>query len=114
VTLIKTNQGLEVADGMHRAVLAKLVGAPLRAYVWQPGANQHPNAAKIKSLFSNIQENFADGKNPGRKGLAKRVGVNTKASISSLRKTAKNSSGEKQRMAHWLANMKSGKSKRNK
>jgi hypothetical protein len=57
-------------------------------------------------------ENFADGKNPGRKGLAKRSGVNTKASVSSLRKTAKNSSGEKQRMAHWLANMKSGRAKK--
>jgi hypothetical protein len=61
-----------------------------------------------------IDENFADGKNPGRKGLAKRVGVNTKASVSSLRKTAKHSSGEKQRMAHWLANMKAGRAKANK
>jgi hypothetical protein len=56
-----------------------------------------------------LAENFADGKNPGRKGLAKRSGVNTKASVSDLRKTAKNSTGEKQRMAHWLANMKAGK-----
>ena len=56
-------------------------------------------------------ENFADGKKPGRKGLAKRSGVNTKASVSDLRKTAKNSSGEKQRMAHWLANMKAGRAK---
>jgi hypothetical protein len=61
-----------------------------------------------------INENFADGKNPGRKGLAKRSGVNTKASVSSLRSTAKHSSGEKARMAHWLANMKSGKAKANK
>ena len=59
-------------------------------------------------------ENFADGKKPGRKGLAKRSGVNTKASVSSLRKTAKSSSGEKQRMAHWLANMKAGRAKKNK
>jgi hypothetical protein len=59
-------------------------------------------------------ENFANGKNPGRKGLAKRSGVNTKASVSSLRKTAKNSSGEKARMAHWLANMKAGRAKKNK
>jgi hypothetical protein len=59
-----------------------------------------------------IDENFADGKNPGRKGLAKRSGVNTKAGVSSLRKTAKNSSGEKQRMAHWLANMKAGRAKK--
>jgi predicted chitinase len=57
-------------------------------------------------------ENFADGKKPGRKGLAKRSGVNTKASVSDLRKTAKNSSGEKARMAHWLANMKAGRAKK--
>jgi 5'(3')-deoxyribonucleotidase len=59
-----------------------------------------------------IKENFADGKKPGRKGLAKRSGINTKASVSSLRKTAKRSSGEKQRMAHWLANMKAGRAKK--
>jgi hypothetical protein len=58
-----------------------------------------------------IVENFADGKKPGRKGLAKRTGVNCKQSISNLRKIAKNSSGERQRMAHWCANMKSGKKK---
>ena len=58
-----------------------------------------------------VGENFADGKKPGRKGLAKRSGVNCKASVTSLRKTAKNSSGEKARMAHWCANMKSGKKK---
>lgn len=62
---------------------------------------------RLKSL----EENFADGKNPGRKGLAKRSGVDTKASVSSLRKTAKHSSGEKQRMAHWMANMKAGRAK---
>jgi hypothetical protein len=61
-----------------------------------------------------FEENFADGKKPGRKGLAKRSGVNTKASVSSLRKTAKNSTGEKARMAHWLANMKAGRAKKNK
>jgi hypothetical protein len=59
-----------------------------------------------------MSENFADGKNPERKGLAKRSGVDTKASVTSLRKTAKNSTGEKARMAHWMANMKSGKAKK--
>jgi hypothetical protein len=63
------------------------------------------------SAAQDVAENFADGRNPGRKGLAKRSGVNTKASVSSLRKTAKNSSGEKQRMAHWLANMKAGRAR---
>tara|TARA_A100001515_G_scaffold22973_1_gene17665 strand:- start:6929 stop:7861 length:933 start_codon:yes stop_codon:yes gene_type:complete len=67
-----------------------------------------PFTAYVRNMMG---ENFKDGKNPERKGLAKRSGVDTKASISDLRKTAKNSSGEKQRMAHWLANMKSGKKK---
>lgn len=58
-----------------------------------------------------VAENFADGRNPGRKGLAKRSGVNTKASVSTLRNVAKHSTGEKQRMAHWLANMKAGRAK---
>jgi hypothetical protein len=70
-----------------------------------------PVASFEWSAAQGVVENFADGRNPGRKGLAKRSGVNTKASVSSLRKTAKNSSGEKQRMAHWLANMKAGRAK---
>ena len=68
----------------------------------------------VRPYRDTMDENFADGKNPGRKGLAKRSGVNTKASVSSLRKTAKNSSGEKARMAHWMANMKAGRAKKNK
>ena len=58
-----------------------------------------------------MKENFADGKKPGRKGLAKRVGVNCKQPVSKLRSIAADSSGERQRMAHWCANMKSGKKK---
>ena len=56
-------------------------------------------------------ENFADGRNPQDKGDAKRHGVNTKASVSSLRKTAKQG-GRKGQLAHWMANMKSGKAKK--
>jgi hypothetical protein len=56
-----------------------------------------------------LDENFADGKNPGRKGLAKRSGVDCKQSVTKLRDIAKHSSGERQRMAHWCANMKAGK-----
>lgn len=62
-------------------------------------------------LWQQANENFADGKTPGRKGLSKRVGVDCKQSVSKLRKIAKNSSGERQRMAHWCANMKAGKNK---
>lgn len=84
-----------IIDGNHRALAARLGGMKdIPAYV------------PIK-----VNENFADGRKPGRKGLAKRVGVNCKQSVSKLRSIAKNSSGERQRMAHWCANMKSGKKK---
>lgn len=56
-----------------------------------------------------VTENFADGKKPGRKGLAKRMGVDCSKSKTELRAIAKRSTGEKQRMAHWCANMKGGK-----
>ena len=58
----------------------------------------------------NVGENFADGKNPQDKGDSKRHGINTKASVSSLRKTAKQG-GRKGQLAHWLANMKAGRKK---
>lgn len=57
-----------------------------------------------------FDENFADGRNPQDKGDAKRHGINTKASVSSLRKTAKQG-GRKGQLAHWLANMKAGRAK---
>lgn len=77
-----------------------------------PPSNIKGPRQKVDPTY-NVGENFADGKNLGRKGLAKRSGVNTKASVSSLRNTAKHSTGEKARMAHWLANMKSGRKKAN-
>jgi hypothetical protein len=66
-------------------------------------------AIKFIQSRQGVTENFADGKNPGRKGLAKRVGVNCKQPVSKLRKIAKSSSGERRRMAHWCANMKAGR-----
>jgi GNAT superfamily N-acetyltransferase len=58
----------------------------------------------------NVWENFADGRNPEDKGDSKRHGVPTKASISTLRKVAKQG-GRKGQLAHWLANMKAGRAK---
>jgi len=66
---------------------------------------------EILKPANEVQENFADGKKPGRKGLAKRSGVNCKQSVSKLQSIAAHSSGERQRMAHWCANMKSGRNK---
>ena len=57
-----------------------------------------------------VEENFADGKNPQDKGDSKRHNVPTKASVSTLRKVAKQG-GRKGQLAHWMANMKAGRNK---
>ena len=61
-----------------------------------------------------VRENFADGKKKGksRPGRVKRAGASCNGSVTALRKRAKNSSGEKARMYHWCANMKSGRKKK--
>jgi hypothetical protein len=60
-----------------------------------------------------VGENFADGKVRGksRPGRVKRSGASCSGSVTDLRKRAKNSSGEKAKMYHWCANMKSGRNK---
>ena len=74
--------------------------------------NQPKNMPRQKTDPTyNVGENFADGKNPQDKGDSKRHGINTKASVSSLRKTAKQG-GRKGQLAHWLANMKAGRAKK--
>ena len=61
-----------------------------------------------------VPENFKDGKVKGksRPGRVKRAGASCKGSVTSLRKKAKNSSGEKSKMYHWCANMKAGRKKK--
>tara|TARA_Y100001972_G_scaffold101168_1_gene125953 strand:+ start:1528 stop:6012 length:4485 start_codon:yes stop_codon:yes gene_type:complete len=63
--------------------------------------------------MDSVDENFADGKKKGksRPGRVKRAGASCKGSVTDLRRKAKNSSGEKAKMYHWCANMKSGKNK---
>jgi hypothetical protein len=58
-----------------------------------------------------IEENFADGKVKGksRPGRVKRAGASCSGSVTDLRARAKKASGEKAKMYHWCANMKSGK-----
>jgi len=74
-------------------------------YAW------HVSLEGEASEYHRTNENFADGKNPQDKGDSKRHGINTKASVSSLRKTAKQG-GRKGQLAHWLANMKAGRAKK--
>ena len=67
-----------------------------------------------KVFYKNkTDENFADGKVKGksRPGRVKRAGASCKGSVTSLRSKAKNSSGERAKMYHWCANMKSGRKK---
>ena len=67
---------------------------------------------RIKPIVAKpVGENFADGKNPQDKGDSKRHGVPTKASVSTLRKVAKQG-GRKGQLSHWLANMKAGRAKK--
>jgi len=64
-----------------------------------------------ETFIHDVNENFADGKNPQDKGDSKRYHVPTKGSVSSLRKFAKGHSGRAAQLAHWMANMKSGHKK---
>ena len=63
------------------------------------------------SEFIPFDENFADGKKPGRKGISKRVGIPKGATLTQLAKLAK-AKGEKGRMARWQLNMRRGKKKK--
>jgi len=65
-----------------------------------------------RKLGDDVNENFADGQNPGRKGLSRRVGIPKKATLGQLEKIAKSSSGERRRMAQWQLNMRRGKAKK--
>ena len=58
-----------------------------------------------------LDENFKDGKKKGksRPGRVKKSGASCKGSVTSLRAKAKKYGGEKGKMYHWCANMKSGK-----
>jgi Cu-Zn family superoxide dismutase len=88
--------GKTILDGFHRVQKAKEIGKDeIPAYM--------------------VIENFADGKKKGksRPGRVKRAGASCNGSVTALRKRAKNSSGEKAKMYHWCANMKSGKKKAN-
>ena len=99
VIFMQTDKGLELWEGWHRTMAA---------------FREHPEGFRINAWIAQpaaVEENFADGKKPGRKGLSKRVGVSQKMSISQLKKIASTATGERRRMAQWNLNMKRGRSK---
>ena len=71
------------------------------------------NRSAIGQSIKSIEENFADGRVKGksRPGRVKRAGASCNGSVTDLRRRAKNASGEKAKMYHWCANMKSGRKK---
>ena len=106
------NSGKKHAHKIQAAVAmeqrAKAAGKTTAAAVYRTYINQ----MKKKTKKEDMDENFADGKKPGRKGLSKKVGVSQKMTIAQLEKIAKNSTGEKRRMAQWNLNMKRGRAKK--
>ena len=68
----------------------------------------------MREEWEEFKENFADKKVKGksRPGRVKRAGASCKGSVTSLRSKAKKYGGEKGKMYHWCANMKSGRSKK--
>ena len=67
----------------------------------------------LEFVLGMMKENFADGKKKGksRPGRVKKSGASCNGSVTSLRSKAKKASGEKAKMYHWCANMKSGRKK---
>ena len=65
---------------------------------------------KIQQHLDQIEENFADGKNPQDKGDSQRHGIPKGATMAELEKAAK-ASGRKGQLARWQINMRRGKKK---
>ena len=99
----------QVLDQLDPATVAKLYGGE-EVFLNPKNSRTAPAIAMAKKLTT---ENFADGKRKGksRPGRVKRAGASCKGSVTSLRAKAKKASGEKAKMYHWCANMKSGRKK---
>jgi len=91
--------------------LAKQLGVEID--LEQPVNDNYVDRAIRGEHEGQIAENFADGKVKGksRPGRVKRAGASCNGSVTDLRARAKRASGEKARMYHWCANMKSGRKK---
>jgi hypothetical protein len=88
-----------IIDGNHRA--------------WAARELMDRNTIKAWVAVPEVTENFADGRVKGRSrpGRVKRSGASCKGSVTDLRARAEKYGGERGRMYHWCANMKSGRKK---
>ena len=105
---IKVGQKINMPDGTTHTVRS---GDTLSGIAKKH--NRRSLESKVEEVFDVALENFADGKKKGksRPGRVKRAGASCNGSVTELRKKAKNSSGERAKMYHWCANMKSGRKK---
>ena len=117
-------QGKGIAANMYAIV--RMLGANINPSLFQSKQGktmwkkwrQQGDVAQLKNMNAKIKEqavdeNFADGKVKGksRPGRVKKSGASCNGSVTDLRARAKNASGEKAKMYHWCANMKSGRKK---
>ena len=106
IIVAKLNNGYDLIEGWHRTI------QHLQQY---PEGYTGPAWVAYGATYTSesMNENFADGKKKGksRPGRVKKAGASCKGSVTDLRKKAKNASGEKAKMYHWCANMKSGRNK---
>ena len=103
----KSEWDIEVNGNVKPGLVAYTLTNP------DPDEPQNDKKTWLQRLFGEEQtiENFADGKKKGksRPGRVKKSGASCNGSVTSLRKKAKKASGEKAKMYHWCANMKSGR-----
>jgi len=96
-------------------------GPPQTVMAFGNEEEEHKYFKKLKKLglkthdidppgYHDIDENFADGKNPQDKGDSARHGIPKHASLKSLDKIA-HQGGRKGQLAHWQANMRRGRMK---
>ena len=73
--------------------------------------DQIRQSAKEEGVVFN--ENFADGRGPGRAGDSKRAGIPKGATITQLKRirSSKTASARKKQLAHWQINMRQGRKK---
>ena len=106
-----------IVAGKYKPIIVdsnnKIVNGHHRYTALQMLEYKEVQVARLPWTLEQILENFADGKKKGksRPGRVKRSGASCNGSVTALRKRAKNASGEKAKMYHWCANMKSGKKK---
>jgi hypothetical protein len=85
--------------------------ATRKAGVYVVGAG-HLKAVQDISGKQGVEENFADGKGPGRPGDSQRHGIPKKATMAELEK-ASHAKGRKGQLARWQLNMRRGRKKTN-